>query len=219
MPYQCKRARRGQEDNYGFSISSGSIRRRWLRDVAQHSLKHRIVFLINMGKLAIISSLLAVAGQAASFSPPAGPPIRVSFGVHAKSVNWRPMELKKSKVCSSLQMGADRVFNSFDAQGGKPIDPATTALVMIEYQVPFFRCVPLFMRRTPVRLTWLVLTERVRCGGWQASRCRKGCHGKVRRNSLSNRRLLDCTLITCSRTLPPAVLSQHEDAGEQCRGL
>jgi len=32
-------------------------------------------------------------------------------------------------------MGVDRVFNPGNAQGGQPIDPSSTALVMIEYQV------------------------------------------------------------------------------------
>ena len=32
-------------------------------------------------------------------------------------------------------MGQDRCFASADAQGGKDIDPQTTALVMIEFQV------------------------------------------------------------------------------------
>jgi hypothetical protein len=37
-------------------------------------------------------------------------------------------------------MGQDRCFTSANAQGGKDIDPATTALVMIEFQVR--RCFP-----------------------------------------------------------------------------
>jgi hypothetical protein len=32
---------------------------------------------------------------------------------------------------------ADRTFSAADAHGGEPIDPATTALVMIEYQNEF----------------------------------------------------------------------------------
>ena len=36
---------------------------------------------------------------------------------------------------ATLDMGQERCFASADAHGGKEIDPQTTALVMIEFQV------------------------------------------------------------------------------------
>jgi hypothetical protein len=57
-----------------------------------------------MGKLAIISSLLAVAGQAASFSPPAGPPL------------WRACQ-----VCQLAADGVEKVKGVFIvADGSRP---------------------------------------------------------------------------------------------------
>ena len=98
------------------------------------------------------------------------------------------------------KMGTDRVFSPAEAQGGKQIDPQSTAVVLIEFQVcrtttqrhtearPPHTCTLAYSHtphaqhitrtNTPSRTRTPSHTERVLRGGWQAARCSQGSDGQ-----------------------------------------
>jgi len=97
------------------------------------------MFAMSPRMAAAVAAVLALASPSSAFAPTFGitPPRAEVAAARPLGSGVGAVKLTKSKLRkAALRMGVDRVFNPASAQGGQPIDPSSTALVMIEYQMP-----------------------------------------------------------------------------------